>query len=590
MTTNSLGVMTPLDDHDQLAVSIARQWSDMYSACSEARMEWNETERYVYSTDARDTENVQNNHDNTVIIPKLCQIADNLEANYLPALFPHEDWLSFVGRDKLALDRNVRRRMEAYLKDKHRLNNFYEENRKSLRDWIHTGNAFMGVDYIRRTAVNPLSGEPEEIYNGPVMYRINPRDIVFWPTATSFEASPKIIRSVYNMGDLERQAEESFDGEVFRAVKEKMEEARYWVARHAGPEDLDKYEQLSFDGFGNVSQYFNSGRVEVLTFYGDIFSEDTGKFLKNQKIVVVDRLWVVHMENIDSWDGRPYLYHVPWRVRPNNLFGQSPLANLVGMQYRINHLENGKSDAMDDILDPDYVITGDVELTYDGGSKIYLIPDGNGDVRPLAPDTNILNADLQINEYERKMEEMAGAPRTAMGIRTPGEKTAFEVSTLAEAANRVFQAKAEFYEKELLEKAVNAEIELARRNLADTDSIAVMDEETGVTDFVQITAKDLKSTGRFVPIGARHFARKNQLTQNLVNALNVALQDPGIAQHLPGQRIAEVLFTDLLDLGEREVYQPFGRIAEQAQAARLSQAAQKAVMEDTEVANATAEE
>lgn len=570
-------------------MAIARQWMDMYHACSGARQEWDEIERYVYSTDARQTENIKNDHDNTVIVPKLTQIADNLEANYLPALFPHDDWLTFVGRDEQSLDKELRDKIEAYIKDKHRMNNSYEENRKTLRDWIHTGNAFMGVDFVRETSINPETGEPHETYNGPVMFRINPRDIVFWPTATSFEDSPKIVRSLYNIGDLDRLAEESFHSETYRAIREKMEETRHWVARHAQEEDMEKFEQLQFDGFGSPSEYFKSGRVEVLTFYGDIFSEYDGQFLKNQKIVVVDRLWVVHQENINSWDGKPYIYHVPWRVRPNNLYGQSPLANLVGMQYRINHLENGKSDAMDDIIDPDYVVLGDVEIQYENGRKFYHIPDGGGDVKPLAPDTSILNADMQIAEYEQKMEEFAGAPRSAMGIRTPGEKTAFEVSSLEEAANRVFQAKAEFYEKELLEKAVNAELELARRNIADTDSVAIVDSETGMMDFVDISAKDLKSTGRLVPMGARHFARKKQLTQNLVNSLNVALQDETIAQHLPGQKIAETLFTDLLDLGNREIFEPFGRISEMAEATRMQRSARRQIMEEEEVTNATAE-
>ena len=41
-----------------------------------------------------------------------------------------------------------------------------------------------------------------------------------------------------------------------------------------------------------------------------------------------------------------------WRPRPDNLYAMGPLDNLVGMQYRIDHLENLKSDVFDQIAYP----------------------------------------------------------------------------------------------------------------------------------------------------------------------------------------------------------------------------------------------
>jgi len=39
------------------------------------------------------------------------------------------------------------------------------------------------------------------------------------------------------------------------------------------------------------------------------------------------------------------------------------------------------------------------------------------------------------------MEEMAGAPKEAMGIRTPGEKTRYEVQSLENRSGRIFNHK-----------------------------------------------------------------------------------------------------------------------------------------------------
>ena len=122
-----------------------------------------------------------------------------------------------------------------------------------------------------------------------------------------------------------------------------------------------------------------------------------------------------------------------------------PLDNLVGMQYRIDHLENLKADAFDQIAVPLIKIKGLVEdFEFQPGERIYTGEDG--DVEFLRPESSILQANLEIQELEAEMEIMAGAPREAMGIRTPGEKTAFEVQRLDAAASRTFQHKINAFE------------------------------------------------------------------------------------------------------------------------------------------------
>ena len=141
-----------------------------------------------------------------------------------------------------------------------------------------------------------------------------------------------------------------------------------------------------------------------------------------------------------------------------------PLDNLVGMQYRIDHLENLKADVFDMIAHPIAKVQGFVEdFSFGPGEKIYVGEDGN--VEFMRPDTTALNADTQIAILENKMEEMAGAPRQAMGIRTPGEKTAFEVQTLDNASSRVFMNKVSYFERNFLEPLINDMLELSRRNM-----------------------------------------------------------------------------------------------------------------------------
>ena len=101
------------------------------------------------------------------------------------------------------------------------------------------------------------------------------------------------------------------------------------------------------DGFTDIKQYYNSGFVEILTFYGDIFDTVTQTMATNRKIVVIDRMYISSDEPISSWLGESPIYHAAWRSVPDNLYGMGPLENLVGMQYRMDHLENLRADVFD---------------------------------------------------------------------------------------------------------------------------------------------------------------------------------------------------------------------------------------------------
>jgi hypothetical protein len=221
-----------------------------------------------------------------------------------------------------------------------------------------------------------------------------------------------------------------------------------------------------------------------------------------------------------------------------------PLDNLVGMQYRIDHLENLKADVFDQIAYPILKVKGDVEdFDFEPGARIYMGEEG--DVGYMAPDATALNADLQIQVLENKMEEMAGAPRQAMGIRTPGEKTAFEVQTLQNSASRIFEHKAAHFERTFIEPILNTMLENARRYMNRSDTIRVLDEDQGFMKFLDITREDITSSGKIVPVGARHFAERARRLQNLLQMAAVKAQDPTVAPHLSGKELARIIAYEL---------------------------------------------
>jgi hypothetical protein len=362
--------------------------------------------------------------------------------------------------------------------------------------------------------VNKESGEFIQKYTGPRLKRVSPYDICFNPTATSFEDSPKVIRSIKSLGEIKRMIDADPSNDYLKEVLDKMMGARKAVRSSEG--HIDKGEGFTADGFSNIQQYYESDYVEILTFYGDIYDQASNEFMSDRIITIVDRAYVIDNQENPSWLGKSPIFHSGWRNRPDNLYSMGPLDNLVGMQYRIDHLENLKADVFDQIAYPILKIKGDVEdFDFEPGARIYLGEEG--DVGYMAPDATALNADMQIQILENKMEEMAGAPRQAMGIRTPGEKTAFEVQTLQNSASRIFEHKAAHFERTFLEPILNSMLEMARRYMNRSDTIRILDDARGFTKFMDITREDITSSGKIVPVGARHFAERARRVQNLIH-------------------------------------------------------------------------
>jgi len=501
---------------DDVAKQVAWQW-DKYNQQRRVKIEdWKELRNYIFATDTSSTSNSSLPWKNSTHLPKLCQVRDNLHSNYISALFPNDDWMTWEADDMESAAHEKAEAIEGYLKNKARKSHLRTEVSKLLYDYIDYGNAFATVSYCNDYKVNE-DGESIPQYIGPRLHRISPLDIVFNPMADNFSNTFKIIRSIKTVGEIQKLAATDED---WRNILEQRN-AKLMKLGGFSIEDFDKWDGYSVDGFGNLYEYYTSGFVEILEFYGDI-SVEGGEVREDRIITVVDRSLVVKDVECPSWFGTAPIFHVGWRFRPDNLWAMGPLDNLVGLQYRIDHLENLKSDAMDLAIHPPLVIKGDVE-EFEWGPGAEIIAN-DGDVQELAKNVQwVITSQNEIAQIEQKMETYAGAPAEAMGIRTAGEKTAFEVQQLQNAAGRIFQEKITTFEIELLEPALMAMLEVSRRNLDGSDIIRVMDDDLGIQKFLTVTRSDITASGTIRPIGARHFAAQAQLVQNLAQTFNTPI-------------------------------------------------------------------
>jgi hypothetical protein len=192
-----------------------------------------------------------------------------------------------------------------------------------------------------------------------------------------------------------------------------------------------------------------------------------------------------------------------------------------------------------------------------------------------------LNADFQIQTLENKMEMLAGAPREAMGIRSAGEKTAFEVQQLMTAAGRIFQHKTAHFERVFLEPILNAMLEASRRNMDYADTVRVLNDDTGLYFFEQITKEDIMANGKIVPMGARHYAERANRVQNLTQLYQLKLSDPTMAAHLSGKEFARLLADEL---GEPKLFAENITVTEQLETQRIATEAEVQFQEEQQIA------
>jgi len=561
-------VITP----DRLASEMAR----MYLDWNNWRMPWKklmeEVNRYVYATDTTGTSNATLPWKNKTTIPKLCQISNNLLSNYILTLAPKDKYVFYVGGDQSDDSVQTRKTISNFAKYMMRHPSFKQGMYRSLEDYVHKGNAIAMPAWLDQR-VNQKD-KTQVGYVGPIWKRVSPLDIVVNPTADEWTSSPKFYRTIMSMGELKDYLEANSNDEnreAFQNLYDYLKEIRM-RARGLYGDWVERDAIYQMDGFGSFQQYLLSNTVEVVTFYGDWYNAEHDIFEKNRIITFVDRHKIMNNQPNPSFFGYPPIFQAAWLRRVDNLWGMGPLENLIGMQYRLDHLENLKADLMDLSTFPVQKIKGFVEdFNWEPGAKIFTSEDG--DVELLQPQITIQALVEDIQMLMNLMEEMAGAPKEAMGFRSPGEKTKYEVQRLESAASRIFQQKINQFEEFILEPMLNAMLEMARRNMTSTITIPVFDDEFGTQQFQQLSVADITGTGKIVVRGARHFAEQAEMVQNLGGLFN----SPGwqfVSPHFSSVKMAN-MYSEVFGLEDYDIVSPYVNISEQADAQRQAQALQE---------------
>lgn len=495
----------------------------LYQSYASARSRWaaenDDVRKFVFATDTRGTVGQSGDFKNTTTIPKLAQVRTNILTSYEEHLFPNNDWVQWIPGSNDALMAEKSSVVKAYVKTKAEDSNLKAAITQAVQDWTDTGMCAVEV-YYANEVVQDSTGQPVKLYEGARAVRLDPNSVVYDVEAPDLDKATKVVRSVYTLGGLKKLAMENpeiLSQDDFEMIRKRRTEVRGALVDAQG-RDTYVTKQLIRAGHGDLISYLLGDEYELLTFYGDFYDEENDILYDRHRIQVLDRAIVLKKEPITSLTGTHSVKIAVWEFREGTLAPIGPLHRIVGLQYKLDKLENLRADKFDELADPPIVEVGDVEFYGQRGTRRgarYKVEEG-GDVRELVESAVVLQADTQIQFTMALMDELAGNPKESIGQRTPGEKTMFEVQLLDAGQNKLFRNKVKRFEDELLTPILNEYLAIGRRNVSVDDLISVYDNELAIQSFVSVTATDLKVSGRLRAAGATIYAEKANALQNLI--------------------------------------------------------------------------
>jgi len=502
---------TIVSNADELATAIVEKyltwldakqgWESIYRSCLQ----------YLFATDTSAITDLQTSeYSSTTHIPKLTQVRDIITTYYLESLFSLGNYVKWQGMSLDDLTIRKANNIEDFVKQMLDDGDFKQVVSKLVEDYFDAGNAFaMPVWRVDKN-------DKGTYWEGVVAERIDPLDIVFDPTVKNFKDTPKIIRTVLSMGDLKVLSDQDpVMKEAFDRMRKQRFEIKAMLAAHTNGDEVINNE-LEIAGFSSLDTYLLSDTVELLTFIGTLYDATNDKLYKDKKITIVDRSIILKIEDMEGICNNNYIFKAGWRDRKDVLWSMSPIENLLGMQYRIDFLENKKADVYDYVANPVIVKRGEVSSPEVISPGAEYDCDKDSTVSYLVPDTTILSSDNQVAIYENRIEMFAGAPREAAGFRTPGEKTAFEYAQLMNASSRIFNRKIQKFEHEIFEPLINACFQLyLKRKAGQQVSIKTWDYDKDIPDIVTINIDELQGQGSLKAVGTTYYSDKAQVAQNL---------------------------------------------------------------------------
>lgn len=514
-----------------LAAEVFGFWKQYNDLRQKQLQDWSDVRKYVFATDTTHTTAQTSPWRNKTTRNKLCRLYDMLITQYSRHLMPNEDFFRWYADKSAGVPDQIASAITHYMRQKVRSKfvRFKQFVAECLMDFVLNGNTAANLTYVRKFKADMVTHENKLVFQGAIPNRIMPQEIVFDPLSVSYESTSVCQRVLTNRANF---VSNLINLPYYDDIPE--ETIASIVTTQFGNSELQewiKQEHMSEDGVAYMNQVA-AGNIEILSFYGNIYDAGREEYWADTHIVIADRVHVLYVGPYDNQLGIKDIVFTSYRKRPDNLWGQGPLENLLGLQYRIDHLENLKADSTDMMSMPVVIIRGDgiqEDFEWIPGKQWNLPTSAEVDIEYPDPKILLMNEDIMM--YERAMEEYASLPRETAGFRTAGEKTAFEVDQLLNNANQPFEEKLAAFEAEFLEPLLNLMLESNLMNATSEEFLRIFPENTlEVNAALLENIKSAVADGSIYSLGSKHYKAEQKKVQEITSMLDIGakVQSPHI--------------------------------------------------------------
>lgn len=400
-----------------------------------------------------------------------------------------------------------------------------------------------------------------EHFNGPNWENVDPLD--FWPQPgrKRLDDMAWVIHRYWldldDMKDDSRSEQPYFDrAAVFRMDTQPL-----------GPASQDEFKvrQLIFrnqwDYEARQVERF-AKPIEIWEMHGQVPAEFAPDGIRSRCIAVGNGRVVLANRPEPFWDAqKPFLSYSPM-PDPHSFFAPGKVEIAEKMQAAVNRIANQKLDALDLVIDPQFVASTSSNINtqnlFSRSGRIILV-DGAADesnIRPLVPNMQGLQgAYEEINQLWQFMQLGAGINDIVMGMAPGNRETARGFMGRQENTLTRLMLEARIAEEQFIEPLANRFRSLDRQFLDMPHEVKILGSLMTVNPITgmpypqertSVDFDDLIPDYRARAVGATQMIGKGLRQQNVVSLLQMLSANPAMLQLVNWANFARQLF-DLFD-------------------------------------------
>jgi len=396
-----------------------------------------------------------------------------------------------------------------------------------------------------------------EHFNGPDWECVDPLD--FWPQPgkkSIKEMSWCIHRYWKDLDDIKEDAQEDypyFDRSKIGLLEQQApgamaaDEYRGRQMLFRNPMDYEAREAERF-----------AKPVEIWEMHGLVPDEFATSGIRARCIAVANGRVVLKNREEPFWDAqKPFLSYSPM-PDPHSFFAPGKVEVAEKMQQAANRIANQKLDALDLLIDPQYVVSDTANLNsqnmFSRAGKIILVsgPADDSNIRPLQHNMQgLAGAYQEIGQLWQFMQLGAGINDIVMGLTQNDRETARGFMGRQENVLTRLMLEARIAEEGFIEPLANAFRNLDRQFLTMPyeqkilGSIATINPITGLPypqENVEIDFDDMVPDYRARAVGASQMIGKSIRQQNLVSLLQMMSANPVLVKMVNWSAFARQMF------------------------------------------------